>query len=148
MNAITKTITGGIVATAAMTVITMVAPMMGMPKMNIPQMLAGMLGGSIVLGWMMHLIIGITFAFAYVYLLNNRLKIANNLFRGAIYGAIVFVFAQIMMAGMGIVGLMPPSPSGIMPLMIVGSLMGHLVYGIVLGAFVARVTAESKARFA
>jgi uncharacterized membrane protein YagU involved in acid resistance len=148
MNAITKTITGGIVATASMTVLSMVAPIMGMPKMNIPEMLSGMLGGIIILGWMMHFVIGITFTFVYVYLLNNKLKITNNLLRGAIYGVIVFVFAQIMMVGMGVVGLLPAPPSGSLPLMMVGSLMGHLVYGIVLGAFAVRVTAESKARFA
>lgn len=148
MNAITKTITGGIIATLAMTILMVAAPMMGLPKMNVAEMLAGMLGGSLVFGWMMHFIIGTVFAFGYLFLLNNRLRISNNLLRGAIYGSIVFVFAQIMMAAMGLIGLMPSPPKSGMALMMVGSLMGHLIYGIVLGAFFARQHQESKARLA
>lgn len=148
MNTITKTMAGGIVATATMTILMMAAPVMGMPEMNVGEMLGGMLGGIIILGWMMHFVIGIFFAIAYMYLVNNRLKISNNLLRGAVYGLIVFVFAQIMMAGMGMVGLMPVPPAGSMPMMMVGSLAGHLVYGTVLGSFVKKAVSESKARFA
>lgn len=138
MNIHTKAIVSGIVATLAMTVLMMVGPMMGMPKMDAAAMLGTMLGGSIVLGWMMHFTIGIIFAYAYIYLLNNKLPIANNYLRGAVYGFIVFVFAQIMMAGMGTMGMMPEMPKDNMSMMIVGSIMGHLLYGIVLGAFIKK----------
>jgi len=148
MNAISKTITGGIVATIAMTVLMTAAPMMGLPKMNAAAMLGSMLGGSLILGWMMHFGIGIFFALAYFFFVNARLTITSNLLRGSLYGFFVFVFAQIMMAGMGLAGLLTAAPAGSMALMIAGSLMGHLIYGIVLGAFVARKSQESKARLA
>jgi hypothetical protein len=41
---IIKTILSGIVATIVMTLFTMLAPMMGMPEMNPPKLLSGMLG--------------------------------------------------------------------------------------------------------
>lgn len=133
-----KTILGGIVATLAMTMLMLIAPMMGMPKMNTGEMLGGMMGGSVVLGWMMHFVIGIIFAYAYVLLLNNKLPIANNYMRGAIYGFIVFIFAQIVMATAGAMGMMPEMPKDNMAMMIAGSIMGHLVYGTVLGAFIKK----------
>jgi uncharacterized membrane protein YagU involved in acid resistance len=138
MNTHAKTIIGGIVATLAMTMLMMVAPMMGMPKMNTGEMLGGMMGGSVILGWMIHFVIGIIFAYAYLYLVNKKLKIANNLLRGAIYGFIIFIFAQIMMAGMGAMGIAPEMPKENMAMMIVGSIMGHLLYGTVLGAFIKK----------
>jgi uncharacterized membrane protein YagU involved in acid resistance len=136
-----KTILGGIVATLAMTMLMLIAPMMGMPKMNAGEMLGGMMGGSVMMGWIMHFAIGVIFAYAYLFLLNKKLPIANNYLRGAIYGFIVFIFAQIIMAMMGAMGAMgtaPEMPKENMAMMIVGSIMGHLVYGIVLGAFIKK----------
>ena len=138
MNKHKNVIIGGIVATLAMTMLMLVAPMMGMPKMNTGEMLGGMMGGSVILGWMMHFVIGIIFAYAYLYLLNKKLPVANNYLRGVIYGFIVFIFAQIIMAMMGAMGMAPEMPNENMAMMIVGSIMGHLVYGTVLGAFIKK----------
>jgi len=115
-----------------------VAPMMGMPKMEAAAMLGTMMGGSIVLGWMAHFAIGIIFAYAYIYLLNAKLPIHNNYLRGALFGFIVFVFAQVFMAVMGAMGMAPAMPKDNMMLMIIGSIMGHILYGIVLGAFIKK----------
>ena len=97
-----------------------------------------MMGGSVVLGWMMHFIIGIIFAYAYLYLLNKKLPIANNYMRGAIYGFIIFIFAQIVMAMMGTMGMTPEMPKDNMMMVIIGSIIGHLVYGVVLGTFIKK----------
>jgi hypothetical protein len=62
-----KAIIAGLVATLVMTAVGLwVAPMMGIPAMNPAQMLAGAMGGSIVLGWMGHLMIGVILAIGYV----------------------------------------------------------------------------------
>jgi len=77
-NKILKTVLAGIIGTVIMSVMTMVAPMMGLPEMSPPAMLAGMLGMPDFMGWIMHFMIGIIFAFAYSYSgLFNR-KIGNE----------------------------------------------------------------------
>jgi len=121
----------GIAGTAVMTMMTMVAPMMGMPEMNIPAMLAGFMGFPIVLGWGAHFMIGTTLALGYVYFFHSKLPGAPWL-KGAIYGLFPWLLAQIMVnpvMGAGMFATNTPTPV----LMVTGSLMGHLVYGAVVG---------------
>lgn len=136
-NKLGRSILAGVIATAVMTGMMFMAPMMGLPKMNIPQILSGMLGVSILIGWMMHFMIGIIFAIVYVYLFNPRVHIHNGAGKGLVYGIVVFVFAQIMMFLMSKMMPMPASSMETnMVLMMVGSLIGHLVFGLLLGLLV------------
>jgi hypothetical protein len=133
---IKQALIGGIIGTAVMTIIMMIAPMMGMPKMNPPHMLSMMMGFSIVVGWLMHFMIGIIFAMAYAFFFINVVKkVSNNILKGAIFGFAVFIFAQIMMAIMGMMFPMPPM-EGSMLLMMIGSIMGHVIFGIIVALFV------------
>ena len=126
---IKQSLIGGIVGTAAMTLITWMAPLMGFPKMSPPEMLAGMLGLPVFAGWIMHFMIGIIFAFAYTYLFAPNVKISNIFLKGAVFGFVVFIFAQIMMAIMG--AMLPmPKMEGSMMLMMIGSIMGHIIFGM------------------
>jgi hypothetical protein len=128
-NKIKLSIISGLIGTAAMTLITMMAPLMGFPKMSPPDMLAGMLGLPVFAGWIMHLMIGVIFAVAYIYLFAPKVKISNLYLKGAAFGFVVFIFAQIMMAIMG--ALLPmPKMEGSMTLTIIGSIMGHIIYGV------------------
>ena len=126
---IKKSILAGVIGTAIMTLVMMVAPMMGMPKMSPPAILAGMLGVPVFVGWMMHFMIGIIFAFAYTYVCIFKWKISNVWLKGAIFGVVVFVFAQIMMTVMGKMMPMPKMEGSIM-LTAIGSLMGHIIFGM------------------
>ena len=129
---IQKSVLGGLLGTAAMTLIIFMAPMMGMPKMNPAEMLAGMMGVPIVMGWLMHFMTGIVFALAYVFIIKDLLKKINSkVAKGAIFGFAVFVFAQIMMRIMGAMMGGMPTPEGNMMLMAIGSIIGHLLYGVV-----------------
>ena len=133
---IKQSLIGGIVGTIAMTLITWMAPLMGFPKMSPPDMLAGMLGLPVFAGWIMHFMIGVIFAFAYIFLLQNKLqKISNRYAKGVVFGIIVFVFAQIMILAMGAVFTSMPSPAGSMALMMLGSAIGHIIYGVVVVLF-------------
>lgn len=105
---------------------------MGMPKMSPPAMVAGMLGMPLFVGWIMHFMIGIVYAFVYVYLFNPKVKIANTLLSGLLFGFLAFVFAKIMMT---IMGTAPCEGSMVMLLM--ATLIGHLVFGLGV-AFTAR----------
>jgi uncharacterized membrane protein YagU involved in acid resistance len=136
---IKQAVLGGIAGSAVMTMIMFIAPLMRMPKMNPAEMLAGMMGIHIVLGWMMHFMIGITFAVGYVFLVSDWLrKIESKILKGAIFGFAVFIFAQIMMAMMSAVMGGMPSNEGSMMLMMIGSIMGHIIYGIVMALFVKK----------
>jgi uncharacterized membrane protein YagU involved in acid resistance len=110
-NKLVRSILAGVVATAVMTVVGVMAPMMGLPKMNPAEMLSGMLGVSPVLGWLMHFMIGTIFAIVYVYLFNPRVHIHSRAGKGLVYGIVVFVFAQIMMF---LMSKMMPMPSNSM----------------------------------
>jgi hypothetical protein len=133
---IKQALIGGIIGTAVMTLVMMIAPMMGMPKMSPPEMLSMMMGFPIVVGWIMHFMIGIIFAMAYAFFFINLVKkVGNNILKGAIFGMAAFIFAQIMMAIMGMMFPMPPM-EGSMMLMMVGSIMGHVIFGITVAMFV------------
>lgn len=128
---ILNVVKSGLIATIAMTVLMLVAPMMGMPKMPIGNMLANFMHVPVALGWSMHFMIGLILAAGYVFLFQPFVG-GNNLFKGALYSLIPFFMAQLIvmpMMGAGVFASHTPAPM----LMVMGSLMGHLVYGIVLG---------------
>lgn len=132
---ITKSILGGIAGTIIMTIVTMIAPMMGMPKMSPAAMLSNMLDKPLVVGWLMHFMIGIIFAISYTYLFAPKVKISNLFVKGAVFGFVVFIFAQIMMAIMG--ALLPmPKMEGSMMLIMIGSIMGHIIYGMTVSKII------------
>ena len=125
---ISRAIAGGVLGTLVMTVVGVyVAPMMGIPAMNPANMLAGPMGGSVVLGWMGHLMIGIVLAIIYVTVALTRLP-GPAAVRGALFSLAPWLMAQIVVMPMMGMGLF----SGSMVLA-GGSLIGHLVYGVVLG---------------
>lgn len=126
---ISKSILGGIIGTVVMSLVMFIAPMMGMPKMSPPDMLAGMLGIPAMAGWAAHFMIGIIFALAYSYLFAPKVSISNLLLKGAVFGFVAFIFAQIMMAIMG--AMLPiPNIEGSMVLIMIGSIIGHIIYGM------------------
>ena len=59
---IQQSVISGIVATIVMTLLMVLGGAMGMPKMNPPDMLSGMIGVPVAMGWAIHFMIGIIFA--------------------------------------------------------------------------------------
>jgi uncharacterized membrane protein YagU involved in acid resistance len=117
----------GILATLVMTATGLwIAPLMGMPAMNPADMLAGNMGGSALLGWAAHLMIGVVLALIYA-VVAPWIPVPPSL-RGALYAIAPFLAAQIVV--MPMMGMPVFSGSATMAL---GSLVGHLVYGAVLG---------------
>ena len=128
----TKVLLAGVAGTVALTMLTLIAPMMGMPEMDIPQMLSGFMGVPAIAGWLAHFMVGTVFAIMYAYIFVLRFP-GSPVVKGAVYGLIPWFLAQIMvnpMMGAGVFALNTAAPM----LMVAGSLMGHLVYGGVLGA--------------
>lgn len=123
-----RAVLAGVLGTAAMTLVGVyVAPIMGIPRMNPAVMLAGAMGGNLVLGWMGHLMIGIVLALGFA-LVAPALPGPAAL-RGALWGLAPFFLAQIVV--MPMMGMAVFSGSLVMAM---GSLVGHLVYGGVVGS--------------
>ncbi len=146
-----RAIVAGFVATLAMTMLMYGAPMMRMPKMDIAVMLGSLLGqgipapasGAWWLGMMMHFINGtIIFPLIYAYLLSPVLPGAPWL-KGATWGLILWAIAQAVvmpMMGMGFFSSGTPQPM----MAVGGSLIGHLIYGGILGAIAGPVAADAE----
>lgn len=126
-----KAVAAGVGATVVMTVMTMVAPMMGMPEMDIPAMLSGFMGVPVIVGWMAHFMIGTAFALIYAFVFIGKLPGAPWI-KGALFGLFPWFLAQIMVnpiMGAGFFAAATPAPV----MTVMGSLIGHLVYGAVVG---------------
>ena len=130
---ITQAVLAGIIATVAMTAVIFMGSLMGMPKMSPPSMLSAMMKVPAIVGWLMHFMIGIIYALAYIFLLFPLFKsIKSKALDGIIFGLAVFVFALIMMVIMGFLFHGIPMPQGNMMVVVAGAIFGHLVYGIVV----------------
>jgi len=127
MNA-RRALVAGAAGTAAMTMLMLVAPMMGMPKMAIGEMLGGFLGIGSAAGWAMHGVIGLVLGTIYAAAAAGRLP-GGTAIRGAVYGFLVFLVAQLVVMPMMGAGVFSGGETAV----ILGSLLGHLVYGGVVG---------------
>jgi hypothetical protein len=131
----TKVITAGIAATAVMSIVAvMVAPMMGMPKMDFGTMLGTnnpMMAMPYMAGWMIHFVVGIVLTVIYASIFLNKLS-GSYTVRGIIFAMIPFIIAQSMMMPMMGNGFWS-SASEVQMMAIMGSLIGHIVFGAVLG---------------
>jgi uncharacterized membrane protein YagU involved in acid resistance len=127
-----RAVFAGLAGTVAMTGLMLAAPMMGMPRMNIGEMLGSMMGGVTALGWAAHFMIGTALAVAYAAFFAERLS-GPAVVRGMLFGLAPWLLAQLVVMPMMGAGLF----SGSM-VAAAGSLMGHLVYGAVVGAVYRR----------
>ena len=133
----------GVLGTVAMTLLFFLEPLIGLPKMAEGGILSTVMSATVahlpvgfVGGWIVHFVVGIILALIYAAAVANRLP-GSPWVRGAAYGAVVFLGAQLV--------LMPLVGSGIFssgdPGRLLGSLAGHLVYGGVAGWYYGRSAA-------
>lgn len=127
-----RAVAGGLVGTLGMTAVGVwVAPIMGIPRMNPADMLAGAMGGSTLLGWAGHLMIGTILALIYTFVAPGLP--GSPPLRGALYALAPWIVAMLVVTP--VMG-MPAFGGAVAPAM--GSLIGHLVYGAILGAIYAQ----------
>ena len=120
-------ILAGIIATAVMSVVMKMAPRMGLPEMDIPKLLGSMFGNNNMVGWVMHFVAGIVFAFIYA-TYGFTATISSALLYGAIHWVVVGLIMG-MMPNMD-VGYWMMKNGGIMAF--VGGLIGHLFFAVTL----------------
>ena len=140
-NNLSKAVVAGVIATAVMTMVMLMAPLMGMPEMNIGKMLGGFMGVPAVVGWVAHFMIGSVLASIFATAFAARLPGAPWL-KGVLFGLIPWLAAQVMvnpMMGAGVFASNTPAPF----MMVMGSLLGHIVYGAVLGAVYGRTISKT-----
>lgn len=126
---IARTMLGGLAGTVAITMMMyFVAPMMLGQPMDIAKMLGSMMGDNWWMGMGMHLMNGIViFPLIYAFLL-YRILPGAPVVKGITWGVGLWLLAQVVVMPMMGVGFFS---GGMMPAM--GSLMGHLAYGALLG---------------
>src|SRR5215469_3468531 len=131
MTKVNATVIGGIGGTAIMSTVSALIGMAGGPKMNSALLLAYMLHVSPIVGWILHFVVGISFALIYTFRVMPRLsRISNPLSKGIIFGLIAFLLAMISLPAMGaIFGRMPPMVAS-MAAMTAVSILEHVVFGI------------------
>lgn len=133
----------GVAGTIVMTMVMVMAPKMGMPKMDIVGMLGSMFSpeGNRSLGMAMHLMMGIVFAVIYALLWNAGVGTVGLLW-GAVFGTVHWLVSGGMMGGMSMMhagvksgtieapGVFMINNGGMMAFM--GGLIGHIIFGLVV----------------
>jgi hypothetical protein len=138
---ILSAVISGLVGTVAISAVMAMAPLMGMPKMDIVGMLSTMFGKpNKVLGWIMHFMMGVVFALIYAFLWSIGIGSAGWL-SGLIFGAVHWLVVGLMMAMIPVMhvgikngdveapGLWMTNQGGV--LAFIGGLMGHMIFGLV-----------------
>lgn len=145
-----KGLAAGLAATLVLSALMVMKAMMGlMPQLDLPKMIAGMMGqpDNPTLGWIVHFMIGVVGYGIAMTLFGAKETGQSNVTRGifiAIAGWLVMMVVLMPMAGAGLFGM----NMGIMaPVM---TLVLHLIFGAVLGgvygAMVQRERVASPAR--
>ena len=130
-----RAVTAGAIGTAVMTALLLVEPSIGLPQIAVGQLLSTAMSVGVAHlsigaagGWLLHLAVGVVLALIYASFFATRLP-GSPTARGALFGAMVFVVAQLF--------FMPLVGAGVFSRgdfqLLVGSLFGHLVYGAVVG---------------
>lgn len=125
----------GVLGTAAITALWQVEPAIGLPRIAVGHILSTFMAVSVAHlnvgiagGWVVHFIVGILLALLYAGAFAERLPGAP-VWRGATYGIFVFVLAQVV--------FMPLVGGGFFSRgdveLLIGSVIGHIAYGIVVG---------------
>lgn len=96
---VSKAILAGKVGTIGMTAFMMMGNLMGI-QMNVPKMLASLFGGNLLIGWVMHFMVGTLLAIGYEYFFIKNIKFINPIIRGAVYGILPWFAAQVMVMPM------------------------------------------------
>ena len=119
---IKKAFLSGIIATAVMSALIFISHSLGFPRMPVWEILANAFGIPVLAGWIIHFLIGILLAGIYTLFFKKRLP-GNYVLKGMIFSLFPFFLAQVFSLFSGKISL----------ILTLGSLIGHLVYGFVLG---------------
>lgn len=126
----------GLFATAVMSGVLAIMDTAGLPKLDPPASLAGFMNMDTALGWVAHFMIGVILAMLYA-LLFAGVRWQSPWLRGTAFGLLPFLAAQaivVPLMGGGMFSTQMAQMTGqSVALILLVSLIGHLVYGAVVG---------------
>ena len=132
---VTRAVLAGAIGTGVLTALWLVEPSVGLPSIAVGQILSSAMSVSVAWihvgvegGWLMHLVAGVLLAMLYASEFDHRLP-GPPAVRGALYGTLVFVVAQVVFMPLVGAGLFSRGDAALLA----GSLFGHLAYGAVTG---------------
>jgi hypothetical protein len=141
---ITKGVMAGFIATLVLTALMMMKKMMGvMPELDPVHMMSVMaaqkmgMETNMMVGWVMHFMIGAVAWGGAFAVLNNILPTQNQMIKGIILGIgawFIMMIGPMVMAGNGLFGL------ALGPMAPVMTFMLHIVFGVVLGLVYQKLT--------
>jgi hypothetical protein len=138
---IKKAILGGIAGTVMMTLMMhFVAPMMVGQPMDIAALIGGMMGDNYMVGMVMHIMMGvILFPMIYVFVV-FRFVPGPAPVRGIVWGVVLWLMAAAVVMPMAGAGFFMSEIGGMKA--VIAALMGHVVYGALLGVIAGGVATE------
>lgn len=145
MKSFSKAMVAALVATIVLSLLMVMKSAMGiMPQLDLARMIAGVMGMPDVpaVGWVVHFFIGVVIYGAALALLDERLPGESRIWHGvliAIVGWLVMMLLLMPMAGAGLFGLGLGISAPVMTLML------HLIFGAVLGAYYGHSLARGPA---
>ena len=122
----------GLLGTMIMMVVMMILPLLGLPKLAQPDIIAAILGVQEFVAWGIYFLMGAVFAVLYHYAFAHRLPIESNAAKGLIFGFVVFVLATTAVFALPALGITSYKPDGSLILIALVSLIGHLLYGVMV----------------
>ena len=137
-----KAMVAGLVATIVLSLLMVMKGAMGiMPQLDLPRMIAGMMGmpDAPMLGWAVHFFIGVVVYGAALALLDEHLPGDSKMGHGVLLATVGWLMMMVVlmpMAGAGLFGLNLGISAPIMTLML------HLIFGAVLGAYYGHALAR------
>jgi uncharacterized membrane protein YagU involved in acid resistance len=134
-----QAIIGGIAGTAIITLAMFLLSLAGMPDINYGGLLAQFTNTSVIIGWIMHFMVGIALAFLYVYYFREFLP-GPYWAKGMIFGVLPWVLTLIMLFPM--VDTLDISAETQSPgIFIISTMVAYLAFGAVM-ALVAHPQGE------
>ena len=131
MSNIAKGMLAGLAATVVLSALMVMKAMIGvMPALDLPKMIAGMMGSpdTPVLGWAIHFMIGVVGYGIAIKLYGQRL--GSPIVSGIVIGAVGWLIMMLVLMPMAGVGLFAMSMGLMAPMM---TLVLHLIFGAALG---------------
>jgi len=120
----------GVIATIVLSLMMLIKGKMGvMPELDIISMLAGMMGGALLLGWVMHFMIGVGYGVVF-HLTYDKLPTNSLIIKGVILGVVGWLVMMLMLMPMVGAGLFGMKMGVMAPMM---TLVLHAIFGAVLG---------------
>jgi len=142
MKDIPKGLLAGLVATIVLSLLMVLKAMMGlMPQLDLPKMLAGMMGSPDmpIVGWVVHFAIGIVVYGVAIAALGSKLPGSSRVGHGVMLGIIGWLIMMVVLMPMAGAGLFGMNMGVMAPMM---TLVLHLIFGAVLGWIYGRSAAS------